>query len=610
MLSMFSIERKLPQLLASAVIPATCIDSSEPQSDFATPAVAQVTKFARSKRIGLLQLLFLVLAMGSLTNAFGQSCSGGTCSANSCSQADVQNAINAAISGGDQTVSIPAGTCTWTSTVSAAPTGPLTIKGQTTCSGSGAPPSTLSCTDSTVITDDVNRGSGDVPALKLTAGSSPLRLTGITLIANSSTPVSYNGSLAILGTSTQVRVDHDDFNFSGNQGGDWIGIDGCVYGVMDHSIVSLAPSTTQNGIRTMQGTCGGDSSSSGNGQWNEPTGLGSANSFYVEDSLIKGGLTSSSQTEPFVNDCSYGGRFVFRYNTIDGAEFQDHGTGHATDSRACRSFEVYGNALIGASDSGYPARETFFMTGGTGLIWGNALSGYIENLVTALINRVTDSTYKQVSPPSGWGYCGSSPIGGVPGPSDWDGNQPGQNGYPCLDQIGRGTSDLLQGTFPNKCDATQGCKTYDGTWPNQALEPVYEWADTGWSKVPSYDTSTLWSSENSQIQQNRDYYLWCNPSSTDGCTSFNGTAGVGSGPLASRPTTCTQGVAYWATDQGSWNQGGSGSQGQLFVCTAANTWSLYYTPYTYPHPLTGATTSQATPPAPIGLQGVVTARAN
>ena len=63
------------------------------------------------------------------------------------------------------------------------------------------------------------------------------------------------------------------------------------------------------------------------------------------------------------------------------------------------------------------------------------------------------------------------------------------------------------------------------------------------------------------------------------------TAGLGHGTLANRPATCTPQVGYWATDQGSWNQSGIGGQGQLFVCTAPNTWTLYYTPYTYPHPL-------------------------
>jgi len=36
-------------------------------------------------------------------------------------------------------------------------------------------------------------------------------------------------------------------------------------------------------------------------------------------------------------------------------------------------------------------------------------------------------------------------------------------------------------------------------------------------------------------------------------------------------------------------------QGQLYVCTSTNTWTLYYTPFVYPHPLIINVPSAATP---------------
>ena len=58
-----------------------------------------------------------------------------------------------------------------------------------------------------------------------------------------------------------------------------------------------------------------------------------------------------------------------------------------------------------------------------------------------------------------------------------------------------------------------------------------------------------------------------------------------------RPATCTANTYYGATDSG-----------KLWKCTTTNTWSLQYTPYTYPHPLRAGTGTDTTPPtAPTEL---------
>jgi hypothetical protein len=67
-------------------------------------------------------------------------------------------------------------------------------------------------------------------------------------------------------------------------------------------------------------------------------------------------------------------------------------------------------------------------------------------------------------------------------------------------------------------------------------------------------------------QENREFWQQKVP--------FDGTVGMGVGLRSARPATCTKGVGYWATDEG-----------RLYRATATNTWTLYYTPYTYPHPL-------------------------
>jgi hypothetical protein len=120
------------------------------------------------------------------------------------------------------------------------------------------------------------------------------------------------------------------------------------------------------------------------------------------------------------------------------------------------------------------------------------------------------------------------------------------------------------------------------------------------------DNGTSSPTSNPQPQHISDSYAWNNRddgvritwTESDCCTaiaenaewwsepsSFNGTVGVGFGTLAARPSTCTVGVGYWATDEGTWNRG-TGDDGNLYKCTSTNTWTLYYTPYQYPHDLT------------------------
>ncbi len=109
---------------------------------------------------------------------------------------------------------------------------------------------------------------------------------------------------------------------------------------------------------------------------------------------------------------------------------------------------------------------------------------------------------------------------------------------------------------------------------------------------------------NQQIVQDREYYNAVSINAQASSTApFNGTTGMGFGVLANRPATCTTsteaafggaaGVGYFATDQG--------SQGTLYTCSATNTWSAYYTPYTYPHPLATGGTTGTPPNPPTGL---------
>jgi len=132
----------------------------------------------------------------------------------SCAKADVQAAVTSAVNG--DTVTIPAGNCTWSST--------LTINKGITLQGAG--------TNATTITQ--NSGIFSI-VINLNADL-PVRVTGIyfDLVSNSS---SDHGAIEISGSdngsfgTTQLRIDHCKFN----KGNAVISPEGWVYGVIDHN---------------------------------------------------------------------------------------------------------------------------------------------------------------------------------------------------------------------------------------------------------------------------------------------------------------------------------------------------------------------------------------
>jgi len=130
---------------------------------------------------------------------------------------------------------------------------------------------------------------------------------------------------------------------------------------------------------------------------------------------------------------------------------------------------------------------------------------------------------------------------------------------------------------------------------NQITDPCYQWLNKEDSTNLKFDTRFY----GAEIRPNEHYFDY-DPSLTfDGSIAANRSS-VGVGPVANRPSTCATNAAYWATDEGNWDTTSSSPSGRLYRCTATNTWALYYTPYTYPHPLQG----------PIGPPTITTQPAN
>jgi hypothetical protein len=563
----------------------------------------------------------LLLVAFLLSPLFGKGTHAQTYTASNCNDTGtggVQATVNTALASGLTTVTVIVPSCpggvAWGTGVSLTVPSTFvnfTIEGQSTIATTNNEGNPATFNDNTLINCTV-----DQCLTIITSGSylaappvTVVRLTGISFGPSSGLS---HGVLKVQGNSTGLvegtaRVDHNHFmDYNGGHAGYLYD----VVGVADHNLFDTVASS-DNGLAVEHQHWNNDSTENGNGSWATPANLGSSGFFFLEN---------NSYNNSYVNDCNDGGREVFRYNTITNAIIQTHRG--VQGGRGCPAGEYYHNVFYATNGN---TGSGLFIESGTYVSWGNVMNftGGTYGSFNELLNDRRTSEFLYAAPPNDLGNCGTTSIDSLAsllpnGPSNWDGNSTidgtPTDGYPCLDNIGRGQGDLVTGQVPpygsGLCDTTSGqcaSSNYHGSFTHEFLQPVYEWMDTFNGGSPTHGVMSVYDNDTT-IANNRDYYAWCNSASINGCTSFNGTQGVGSGLFSARPSTCTAGpggtygvsptgsygVAYWATDQNS-----------LYVCTATNTWANYYTPYAYPHPLTQSSSSGPLPAAPTNLTAVV-----
>jgi len=521
-----------------------------------------------------LALFYLIIGAVLATGLRAQ----GTYTAASCNESDVSAAVAAeqAKAADGDIISIPAGTCTWTgsSGIHQYFTNSVTIQGAGAQYATTGGASTAG-TDSTVIVDNISSDSDFF--LSTTAGKS-LRITALSIQQNGSTAGKNNsvwiGNYGNNPSSSSVRIDH--CHFYSTTGPSFVTITGSVTGVADHDFFNSPSTLLRFAFEFTNGaTWNGATDGLGDGAFADTSHWGSSEFFYVEDSYFHYGT--------YVTDCEDGGRFVIRYSTITDAQVSDHGTG-GSPGRGCRAIEVYENTFTYPDNSNGYNNVAIGINSGTALVWGNTVSNN-QWVVDAVDKRDDNVTYSEPAPPNGWGFCGTAQTGSA---SSWDQNT-ASNGYPCLDQPGRGKGDLLTGTsFPSIVNSALGGQQ----WPRQALDPIYVWDNT-YTQVAN--GGIFIDGTGGKVADNRDRYIQFGAYGEPG--SFNGTAGVGQGSYSAITSTCTAGpggntpgVGYWATDQNT-----------LYVCTATNPWTAYYRPYTYPNPLQA---SAAAPQPPTNVSAV------
>jgi len=337
--------------------------------------------------------------------------------ARSISVADVDSAI-ASASDGD-TVVLPTGTASWTSTV-------VLTKG-ITIEGAG--------NDKTVILDDIpvateprqrtadrSQGKpsgpmhrsarpGSLPGQPGGRGNSAqsifriemtphqsFRLTGITFRPGSVVRERGGGqvphSIVTQGTCSSFRIDHCHFDQLYRSS---IHINGWMYGVIDHCVFDSRARGSAS-ILVQHTNWGGKTF--GDGSWTEPPYFGSEKFVFIEDNIFNN--LGSKQTNGSI-DCSAGGRYVCRYNTFNNCLALSHGTESSGRLRSSRAVEIYNNTFHFT----FPASAGQFR-GGTAVIHDNTYTG------VPISRGITLQVFREFYP--------FHVFGGANGTNPWDVN--------------------------------------------------------------------------------------------------------------------------------------------------------------------------------------------
>jgi hypothetical protein len=538
-----------------------------------------------------------ILLLLSSAAAHGASCSGSgttwSCTAGSTSS-DVQNAINSASDGA--TITLAAGSYSLSgdyfslshgaTLICATP--PLTVGAATTN------PCTITSTGVVFGTTAASAGNTHF-----------YRISGFTFnISGGGDAIWFCSAGGCSGSFSQIRIDHNTFNVASGAGA-WQVLFGdstsavTVSGVVDHNLY-----TSVNSTYFVYPTSALSTATA-----NPP--LGQSNNIFVEDNIIT--MTNMTDNGTGCVD-GWGDVFavVFRHNTTTNCRVLTHGSPQAGGPA---NFEVYNNTITMNANAGSE-------TGCYRCIHEQGANTFIDfnNKLTASSTKDSDAMaflhYRDsANGPSGnEGFPAGPPpaCDGTVANATWpgtsttfsDGNRSPAStwyGYPCFHQPGRDISGAYKPYY-----------VWNNYWSDTLAQVPLNY-DDAWSGIapPGCTQGGSGNCDYSSIHilANREYYNAVSASAQSSPTSpFNGTTGMGFGTLANRPTTCATstesayghgaaGVGYFATDVG--------AQGTLYTCSATNTWTVYYVPYTYPHPLVGGVSSGSVAP-PTSLSATVT----
>lgn len=355
---------------------------------------------------------------------FVNRASAATINADSPSRDDVATAVTA--SSNDDTVAIPAGTATWTSS--------LTISKGITLQGAGV--------GQTIIKDGI---AGSTPFLVWDMPSSlTCRLAHITFTNGGRTDQAFSGNIQINGqtaTNNTARMVVELCEFR-----ELFGV-----AIQAVNVIGVFSSNRYSGVPTSRFVnvfnLGWDGGVYGDRSYTDVNRFGTELFLFIE------GNTFSYPIDNYAfSDSWMGSRYVVRYNSFTNGWVEAHGTDSGNRYRGTRAVEAYMNVFTGNDSGAYVMN----FRSGVVLCWSNTASGYTASPRFELAAyRVNEGTWV--------------PWGQADGSNQWDTNNTGVL-QEALDQPGRSGGSLITGDTP--------VLPWTAGENNQVDDPCYEWANT------------------------------------------------------------------------------------------------------------------------------------
>jgi hypothetical protein len=365
----------------------------------------------------------------------------------SCSQEDVQAGIDSASTG--DTVIVSAGESIWDSGVTIPNSKNIILL------GAGM--------NRTIIT---RSSTGTVVNL----GQTSSRVAGFTF---------YEGSISTNG-GAGWRVDH--CKIISNEGMSGVMVRGTIQGIhpdglVDHCIFQNARVVVIGSAAMLH---------EGPQQhylWEQEFNLGTDEAVYVED------CTFSYTVFGNCMDANYGGKYVFRYNTLNDVYIEAHSV--QGDNRATIKWEIYNNTINQVNRSMW---TPFFLRGGTGVVFNNILTG------TWTSPRITLDNVRTFREVGEGGFCN--------GGSPWDGNKPLESGGSGIHTGSNGSAILTDSSeiyVYNLSDSSKGQITANTA--NTVTAILSGGTDNNWDSNDRYKITNGYPCRD-QIGRSTDEYLW------------------------------------------------------------------------------------------------------